>query len=217
MWTVQIQKAIGILVLIIIGCSSVWTFPAAAKKMIILPPNVDYYGQCKETGQYEVFYEGLGRSLYFHMKSSIERFNNLDEARKKQLRYRALAIVSACCRDNWKIEMFYNRVTGDPEKLQNACEKYQSDIIVWVEFEPGYKEKLIKSLNQGKDCFLGLDLKAYVKGYGIHTMPVVLAYKHQINAFSPESQRAVSGAVFGMLKELYFEQQKDASLKTDNE
>ncbi|MGM0452467.1 MAG: hypothetical protein ACQERN_04830 [Thermodesulfobacteriota bacterium] len=187
----------------------IWASSVSAQKMIVLPPNVDYLTQCKSTDQHEALLSGLGRNIYFNMKSSIEKFNSLKKSQKKQLRYKALDIVSACCQDNRKIEKFYDDVKPESEKLENVCEKHQSNVIVWAEFEPRFKKKLVEAMNEQTDCYIGIRLSVYENGGQIRSKALALKYKYDFNAFSGKAQADVSEAIISLLKEIHFEKHDD--------
>ncbi|MFW6099752.1 MAG: hypothetical protein ACOC90_00060 [Bacteroidota bacterium] len=140
------------------------------------------------------------------MKSSIERFNNLDKAKENQLRYKALTIVSPGCRDNWKIERFHKEVINSREKLINVCEKFQSNLVIWAELGSEYKKKLDKAIREDEDCFLYLTLKVYEAGEGkILSRSLVLTFTPKYNALELGSQQRISDAVLEIIEGIHFE------------
>lgn len=197
------RKAKAIITAAVLTCL-IWFSPVVAQEVIILPPDVNYVNPCETTDQYDAVYAGLGKNIYFNMKSSIEKFNNLRKARERQIQYKAVSIVSACCRDNWKIDRFYENVKSHSEKLEKVCEKHQSDLIVWAEFEPDYKKKLIESFQKKKDCFIGLNLSVYIHDGPTRSKAMALKYKHDFNTFSGKTQKAVADALVDLLKGIHF-------------
>ena len=182
-----------------------WVWPAVAQQMIILPPDVDYINERKSGDPYDTVFAGLGKNIYFNMKSSVAKFNSLKKSRQNQLHYKALSIVSACSRDNWKIEKFYSRVKPDTKKLQRVCEKHDSQIIIWAEFEPGFKKKIKEATEEETDCFIGIKLSIYENGGPVRSKALALKYKHDFNAFSGKTQTDVSNALIRLLKTIHFD------------
>lgn len=179
---------------------------AKHKNMIVVPPKVDYESPCENKGECALLYAGVGRNIYFNMKSSIERFNNLDKAKENQLRYKALTIVSPGCRDNWKIERFHKEVINSREKLINVCEKFQSNLVIWAELGSEYKKKLDKAIREDEDCFLYLTLKVYEAGEGkILSRSLVLTFTPKYNALELGSQQRISDAVLEIIEGIHFE------------
>lgn len=183
-----------------------WVPHVFAGTMIVVPPPVDYEVTCEDEGpKYALLYAVVGKNIYFNMKSSIKRFNSLDRAKAEQLHYKALTIVSPGCQDNWKIERFHDKVIGSRKKLTNACEKFQSDLVIWAELDPGYKKKLNNSLKKSENCSLSLSLYAYEKGtWEILSRNLVLTFKPEYNTLELMSQKRISDTVLDLIEEIHF-------------
>lgn len=183
-----------------------WAPHVFAGNMIVVPPLADYDLMCEDKGPKDaLLYAGVGKSIYFNVKSSIKRFNNLDRAKEKELHYKALTIVSPGCQDSWKIVKFHGEVIGSRKKLRNACKKFQSDIVIWAELDPDYKERLHDSLKNSEDCTLNLALYAYEKGeWEILTRDIVITFKPERNSLEIGSQQRISDASLDLMEEIHF-------------
>lgn len=179
---------------------------AAEQQIIIIPPDVEYVNQCATNDVYAELYASLGKSVYFNMKSALIKFNNLDKVREQKLDYRASTVVSACCKKNKVIEMFYQNCQDNSNKLKGLCRNLRCHIILWGSFETQWRQEIGKCYRTDDDCEIGLTLYAYNENKKTIKKTIILVYKDKYTKFSGNSQQKIADTVVELMEKIHFEE-----------